>query len=165
MKLSLDNDLKEYQKQLNNSTLQKAYQGLMNYIANLRNHLIGKYANDLSIGQLYQGYLDFSYFTLTPPALKNNQLKIVILYEHKTSQFEIWLVGQNKPIQQHYWQQLKQANYNKYPLLADAKEGIIRQPLIANPSFNNPNQLTEKIEHSALTFIKEITKTIEALPH
>lgn len=164
MKLSLDNDLKEYQKQLTNGTLQKAYQGLMNYIATLRNFLIGKYANDLSIGQLYQGYLDFSYFTLTPHSLKNHQLKIVLLYEHKISQFEIWLVGQNKRVQQHYWQQLKQTHYTQYPLLANAKEGIIRQLLIAKPLFNNPSTLTQKIENSVLTFIKEISKAIEALP-
>lgn len=164
MKPSLDEDLKEYQKQLNNGTLQKAYQSLMNYIATLRNYLISKYANDLSFGQLYQGYLDFSYFTLTPHSLKNHQLKIVLLYEHKTSQFEIMLVGQNKRIQQHYWQQLKQTDYTQYPLLADATEAIIRQLLIAKPQFNNPSILTQDIENSVLDFVREISKAIEALP-
>lgn len=64
----------------------------------LRIHFKNRYPN-YSISGLYQGYLDMTYFAIVPPALKQRDLKIAIVFNYDAFRFEAWLAGTNRQVQ------------------------------------------------------------------
>ncbi|MFC2069296.1 DUF7000 family protein [Chloroflexota bacterium] len=94
--------INEYRKQLDKGVIQRAYQGLMKYIMDLRTHFSKKFP-DLAPGNIYHGYMDMTYFPIFPKSLKSRKLKIALVFIHETIRFEVWLVGYNKQIQTKYW--------------------------------------------------------------
>ncbi|MBT2571470.1 hypothetical protein [Planococcus sp. ISL-110] len=91
----------EYTSQLQHGELQAAYKGILQFIGKLRTELIKKYPHD-NISGIYQGYLDMTYFSLTPEPLKNKGLKIAIVYLHEKGAFEVWLSARNREITKEY---------------------------------------------------------------
>ena len=162
MEKSLNDYISDYKVQLEKGSIQKAYKGLIEYIMSLRNHFINQYSNDFVAGNLYQGYMDITFFTFTPISLKNQKLKILIVFNHEKTQFEVWLSAQNKKIREKYWNIFKGSDWNKYNMPSTADEGfsIIDNILISNPDFDNPDSLTELIETKALSFIKDISDAL-----
>ena len=59
---SLPEYVKEYRKQLEKGYIQKAYQGLMEYIMDLRTHFKNKYPDYFVSGSIYYGYDIFCLF-------------------------------------------------------------------------------------------------------
>ncbi len=160
MKESLSQNIKDYKKQMELGNIPKAYKGLMEYIMNLRTHFITKFPDDFIVGNLYQGYMDMTYFPFTPKSLKSQKLKIGLVFNHEKIQFEIWLVGQNKQIQKKYWDLFKGSDQNKYTLSTTAKDSIVEHVLVDNPDFSQLDSLTKKIENGTLKFIKDITNVL-----
>ena len=68
--------MNEYKKQLEKGDIKKAYQGLMEYIRNLKSHLKNKYPDYSISGSIYYGYMDMTYFSFIPESLKRQDLKI-----------------------------------------------------------------------------------------
>ncbi len=147
----------EYKKQMEKGTVQKAYKGLMEYIMSLRTHFSKKYP-ELTPGNLYQGYMDMTYFPIFPKALKSRKLKIAIVFIHETVRFEAWLVGLNKQIQREYWELFKEGKWDKYRVPATLKgvDSIIECTLADNPDFSDPDGLTKQIEDRVLDFANDV---------
>jgi len=82
MKEPLNQYIKDYIKQLELENVAKGYKGLMEYLMNLRTHFINQYPTEFIIGNFYQGYMDISYFPVTPGSLKNQKLKIGLVFNH-----------------------------------------------------------------------------------
>jgi hypothetical protein len=154
---SMNEYVKEYRKQLEKGLMQKAYQGLMQYIMDLRTHFGKKYP-DLAPGNTYQGYMDMTYFPLFPKSLKSRKLKIGIVLIHETVRLEVWLVGYNKQIQATYWKLFKESNWNKYRIPATIKgiDSIMECTLVNDPDFSDLAELTKQIEKGTLKFINDI---------
>ncbi len=136
--------MNEYKKQIQKGTVQKAYQGLMNYIMELRTHFESKYPDYSVSGSIYQGYMDMTYFSFFPESLKHRGLKAGIVFVYSTFRFEVWLFGYNKSIQMKYWQLFKESNWNKYHIPSTTKgvDSILEYVLAENPDFNNLDALT-----------------------
>ena len=66
---SLQGYINEYKKQMERGAIQKAYQGLLEYIMGLRTSFSKKFP-DWETGNLYQGYMDMTYFPIFPQSLK-----------------------------------------------------------------------------------------------
>ena len=147
----------EYEKQLGKGVIQKAYQGLMEYIINLRTHF-GKKFPDFAPGNIYQGYMDMTYFPIFPKVLKSRKLKIALVFIHETIRFEVWLSAQNKQIQTEYRKLFKEGDWNKYRIPAASKgvDSIMEYTLADNPDFNDLYVLTKQIEKGTLAFIYDI---------
>ena len=152
---SLQNSILEYKKQLAKGTIQKAYKGILNYVMQLRTHFLNMYP-ELSVGNIYNGCMDMTYFPLFPKRLKILKLKIALVFIHESCRFEIWLSGNNRQIQEKYTQLLKDNNWDKYRMDSTNPDSIIENTLDANPDFSDLNALTKKIEASTLSFIKDI---------
>jgi len=60
----------EYRKQLEKGQIQKAYQGLMDYVMGLRSYFENKYPEYTVSGTVYFGYMDMTYFSFFPDSLK-----------------------------------------------------------------------------------------------
>ena len=147
----------EYRKQLEKGVIQRAYQGLMKYIMDLRMHF-SKNFPDFAPGNIYHGYMDMTYFPIFPKSLKSRKLKIAIVFIHTATRFEVWLAGYNKQVQKEYWNLLKESNWNKYCLPAATKgvDSIMEYTLADTPDFSDLDGLTKQIEQGTLNFINDI---------
>jgi len=160
---SFHENMTEYKKQLEKGTIQTAYKGLMEYIRGLKTYLQNKYP-DHYVSGIYYGYMDMTYFSFIPKSLNNEKLKIAIVFLHETFQFEVWLAGVNKQVQQKYWQLFKECDWNKYRLVSSIEDAdsIIEHVLVADPDFSDLNALTDGIERETLIFIRDVEGFLSA---
>jgi hypothetical protein len=155
---SFQESINEYKKQLEKGALQKAYKGLLEYLMALRTHFEKKYLDWLVPGGLYTGYMDMSYFSIIPPAMKERKLKIAVVFIHESCRFEIWLAGVNKGVQTEYWKMIKERGWNLYKPVTTTQgaDAIIEHVLVATPNFDDLEGLTRQIEDGTLKFINDI---------
>ena len=157
MKSSQENMI-EFKKQLEQGIIQKAYQGLMEYMLSLRNHFTNKYPDFSVPGNIYYGYMDMTYFSILPKSLKDRDLKIAVVFLYDAFRFEIWLSGKNKLVLAKYWKIIKENNWDKYKIVAPEKgvDSIVEHILVDNPDFSDLAVLTKQIDDGTLKFIQDI---------
>ena len=145
---SFNQYMNEYRKQIKKGDIKKAYRGLMEYILGLRLHLKRHYPDYFVSGSIYYGYMDMTYFSFTPEALKRRRLKIAIVFIHDTCRFEVWLSGYNKQVQTKYWKLVKDNDWNEYRIPSTTKDvdSIVEKTLVKNPDFSDLDALTKNIE-------------------
>lgn len=155
---SLNECMIEYKKQIHQGDIKRAYQGLIEYMMKLRIHFKSKYSDYNVSGSIYYGYMDMTYFSVTPEVIKNNKLKIALVFLHDEFRFEVWLSGNNKQIQRKYWKLFKDEECDKYkiPSNIESLDSIIEYILVENPDFSDLDALTEQIENKVLRFIEDI---------
>ena len=154
---SLSDFINVYRKQLEKGAIQRAYQGLMKYIMDLRTQLSKKFP-DFAPGNIYHGYMDMTYFPISPESLKSRKLKIAVVFNYDQFRFEVWLAGYNKQIQQKYWILFQESVWNKYRIPSAIKgvDSIAEYTLAENPDFDDLDGLTKQIEKGTLNFISDI---------
>jgi len=160
---SLNKYISEYKKQMGKGDIRKAYQGLMEYMMNLRLDLKSKYPEYSVSGSLYLGYMDMTYFAFTPEFLREKKLKIALVFIHEKVQFEVWLSGSNKQIQRKYWELFKDRDLGNYrmPSSIEGVDFIVEGTLVDNPDFDDLDALTEQIESGILGFIGEVQDILD----
>lgn len=139
------------------------YGQAITYMKTLRLYFKKAYGTLFSYGNVYLGNPDFSYFSLTPAALKKLKLKFVIVCDHKASQYTICLSGQNKDIRKKYWHIFKGSHWEKYQVVHSIEKSlsIIDHPIVTAPNFQNPEALTKQIEREALKFIDDLSEVLK----
>ncbi|GJQ33913.1 MAG: hypothetical protein HBSAPP04_27520 [Ignavibacteriaceae bacterium] len=132
---SLQENMIEYRKQLAKGAIQKAYQGLMQYMLSLKNHFSTQYPEFSASGSLYAGYMDMTYFSVFPKSLKDRELKIAIVFVYDLFRFEVWLSGRNQQVMSNYWKIIKDRAWDKYKLADQGKwaDSILEHVLVENP--------------------------------
>lgn len=148
----------EYRKQLDIGAVKKAYQGLMEYIMELRTYFNKKYPDYFVSGSIYYGYMDMTYFSFFPKSLKDLGLKIAVVFLHEPIRFEAWLAGYNKQAQTKYWKLFKESNWDKYHIVSTTQgvDAIVEHVLVDNPDFSDLATLTKQIERETLKFIEDV---------
>jgi hypothetical protein len=159
---SLNKSIYEYGKQVEKGDIRKAYRGLMDFIKGLRIYFKDHYPEYGVSGNIYQGYMDITFFSFAPKALKDRDLKLAIVFVHEKIEFEVWLTGRNTEIQTKYRELLRKKTLSKYSVSTDEKgvSSIIEHTLVENPDFDNPQDLTKQIEFGVEDFIKDIEKLL-----
>lgn len=157
-------DMQELHEQLKQGAVQSAYRGLIQFMLDLRTRLAKKYPDFSVPGGLYQGTMDMTYFSFTPPALKEQQLKVAIVFVYESFRFEAWLAAVNKQVQAKYWQLIKDSGWDKYHLVPGVagQDGIIECVLDPNPDFSDLHKLTEQIEMGIQNFIVDVENYLAA---
>ena len=157
---SLQENMIEYRKQLKKGAVQKAYQGLMQYMLSLKNHFSTKYPDFAVSGSMYSGYMDMTYFSVVPKSLKDRELKIAIVFVYDAFRFEVWLSGRNQQVLAKYWKIIKDRGWDKYQLAAQGKwaDSILEHVLVDNPDFGDLAALTRQIEQGTLKFIQDVER-------
>lgn len=155
---TLNESIVEYKIQLQKGDIQLAYKGIMQYLLYLRNHFASNYPDYFVSGNIYFGYMDMSYFAVTPKALANEKLKIAIVFLHDQVKFEVWLAAANKEIQSKYWRFFKDKNWNIFRLPDDPKnaDSILESDLCVSPDFEDNEKLTKQIENATQDFTQKI---------
>ena len=157
---SLQESIQEYKIQLQKGIIQKAYRGLMEYMLALKRHLLRSHPDHFTSGSLYFGYMDMTYFSLTPESIKDRKLKIGIVFHHQACRFEVWLFGINKQVQADYWKKIKESGWKQYHLVPSIKsfDAIIDHILVEEPDFSNLDALTSQIEQGTMKFSKDVER-------
>ena len=157
---SLQANMLEYRKQLKKGAVQKAYQGLMQYMQSLKNHFSTQYPDFAVSGSMYAGYMDMTYFSVFPKSLKDRELKIAIVFVYDAFRFEVWLSGRNQQVLAKYWKIIKDRGWDKYRLAAQGKwaDSILEHVLVANPDFGDLAALTRQIEQGTLKLIQDVER-------
>jgi hypothetical protein len=150
----------EYRKQLQKGAIQKAYQGLMQYMLSLKNHFATRHAEFSVSGSMYAGYMDMTYFSVVPKSLKGRELKIAIVFVYDAWRFEVWLSGKNQLVMAKYWKLIHDRAWDKYQLAAQGKwaDSILEHVLVDNPDFSDLAALTGQIEQGTLNFIQDVER-------
>jgi hypothetical protein len=160
---TFDDCVQEYRKLVKQGEIVTAYQGLMEFMVNLRTHFRIRHPEFSVPGTLYPGYMDMTYFPLVPEKLKKRGLKIAIVLIHEDVRFEAWLSGTNKAIQAEYWELFRKMRWDHYriPESLQGRDSIVECDLAVNPGFSDPVALIRQIEEGALQFIDDITNFLE----
>ena len=150
-------DISDFHELLAKGSIQRAYRGLMDSLMGLRTHFEKSYPRH-AVSALYQGYMDMSYFTFTPPSLQSHKLKIAIVFVYDKFRFEVWLSAANKHIQTEYWELFRQSGWEKYSIVPSVKgyDSILEYVLVEQPDFGDPASLTRQIEDGSLEFIRDV---------
>ncbi len=149
-----------YKEQLEKGDIQEAYSGLVKYVMRLGTTLSKNLVNNFSFGNLFQGYMDYTYFYYSNDFLKKRKLKLGLVLNHKKMRFEIWLLGQTIPIQENYWQFFKTTKWNK-DRTTKPQYSILETVLIENPDFNDLDLLSQQIEDNLVIISREIIEDIK----
>lgn len=99
---SLSQQIASYRKELEKGTIAKAYRSLLSYVKDVKAYLQQKYPSYTFSSGIYQGQMDLTYFTFTPPDLVAKKLKVALAFMHESIRWEIWLVGFNQKMQVTY---------------------------------------------------------------
>jgi hypothetical protein len=119
---SLQENMIEFRKQLEKGAVQKAYQGLMQYMMSLKNHFNSKYP-ELSVSRsIYYGYMDMTYFSIIPKSMKDRELKIAIVFVYDSFRFEVWLSARNQKVLAKYWKIFTESGWNRYKIVPQGKQ-------------------------------------------
>lgn len=154
----LNKAIERYRELINEGVIVNAYSEILQFMLLLKNSLKKQYPDHGVSSAVYQGTMDISYFTFTPPELMKKKLKVAIIFRHHTISFEVWLCGANKQIQEYYWKEIKSVNWNKYtmPTSLKGQVSIIEKIIESNPDFERQALLIKSIEKSAVSFINEM---------
>jgi len=155
---TLSEAMAEYRQYLQRGLIQQAYRGLMEYMSALKTQLNAKYPDYQVSGSLYFGYMDMTYFSFTPPSLKDKGLKIAIVFVHETFSFEVWLSAANRAVLAQYAQLIADAGWEKYRRVSAAQnpDAILEHTITAEPDFSDLPALSAQIERETLAFIADV---------
>jgi hypothetical protein len=156
---SMLDDMDELRVQLEKGSIQRAYAALLAYMLSLRTYLVNKYGISV-VSNLYQGYLDMTYFAIFPHSLKDRGLKVAVVFNYNAFRFEAWLAARNRVVQRQYWEVFKDSQWPEYRVVAPAKgiDSIIEYDLAADFDLASPENLTETIEKGTAEFIADMEK-------
>lgn len=152
-------DIEDFQRQLENGSVQKAYQALISYMMGLRTHFANLYG-DSAVSALYQGYMDMTYFAIIPPSLKTHELKVAIVFNYAAFRFEAWIGARNRKIQRLYWERFKDHRWEKYRVVSPGRgiDAIVECDLAYDFDIDHLDALTSTIDNGAAAFLQSIEK-------
>jgi hypothetical protein len=153
-------DMDELLKQLRKGTIQKAYRKLLDYIISLRAHFGHTYPNYDVSGSVYHGYMDMTYFPIFTDFLRRSHLKIAIVFNYNEFRFEAWLSGNNRKVQQKYWDLFRNNKWTKYHIVPTIRgaDSIVECIVATDIDFDHLDALTAHIAKSTERFIDDIEK-------
>ncbi|MDN3451870.1 hypothetical protein QMA09_16895 [Planococcus sp. APC 3906] len=151
--------IREYTDQLQDGELQGAYKGILAFISKLRIGLIKKYPQ-YEIGSMYQGYMDMTFFSFKTEQLKDKGLKIAIVYLHEKGAFEVWLSARNRDVARKYEFIRASSILDDIIVFHDEAnlEAIIECTLTSAPDFEDPDSLSDLIDHGVNKFVAAVTR-------
>ena len=144
-----------YQQQIRKGDIQKTYNFLLKYVMQVKTNIEKSFSKEYSFGNVFPGYLDFSYFYFSNDYLRNKKLRFGIVLNHREMRFELWLFGQNKKIQDRYWNILKTTPWNQ-GRTTKPQYSTLEVVLIDNPDFEKIDELTASILNRTIVEVDRV---------
>jgi hypothetical protein len=155
---TLNQLISDYTFCLQQGEIQAAYKGIIDFIGKLRTNFTKKYP-DYDAGNVYQGYMDMSYFSLNTKQLKDKGLKIAVVYLHEKGDFEVWLSARNREILKRYETVVNSIISNNTVMFHEEnnQDAIIECTLTSAPDFEDQASLIDIIEQGVEQFVIAVT--------
>ncbi len=151
----LSQKIKTYQEVVyENSLVVEVYFELIHFVRKLRTDFT-KTTNLYKVGNVSEGYMDFTYFPIFNVELREKKLKYGIVLNHQLMQFELWLMAHNEKEKTKYWNQLKDTPWNEEKK-EEMKYSVIEAVIIANPDFSDLDKLSKQIIAESLIEMEKI---------
>lgn len=159
---SLSKALQVYHEALAKGDIQRAYRFIIKFMSELRTELAKKYP-EYAISQVYQGYMDMSYFAITAPELKAKKLKIALVYLHEANRFELWLSASKRKVQKEWIEQLNQKENFEYRIseVGVGIDSIVEYIVHVSPNFEAKAALKQSLAMNTVRFIKDMEVLME----
>lgn len=159
--MSLSKAMQVYHDALNKGDIQRAYRGILGFMSELRTELEQKYP-DYVFSQVYPGYMDMSYFAITPMELRTGKLKVALVYLHEANRFELWLSANNRKLQKKWIDVLSQQEDMQYRVseVGVGIDSIVEYIVHVQPNFDARAALKQSLEMNTLRFIKDMETRI-----
>lgn len=156
------NYLNEYKGLIKTTNLQKGYQEFIKLFRFLRIGLEKELPEYTFSGNIVENNMDYSYFQLVDTRLKEQGIKIQVVFKHREFRFEIWASGYNRKIQNKYYERLKNKELpyilNNQPSRVDY---ILSSPIDENIDLSDGEGLIRIIKSSTIELIKSISNLLE----
>ena len=88
-----------YRTLLQSTDLQRAYQEFIRWFRYLRSQLERQMPDFRFQNGISENAMDYAYFSFSSQVLKEKNLKLVVVFVHKSFQLEVWLSGVNRTAQ------------------------------------------------------------------
>jgi hypothetical protein len=157
-------EMEELKKQLEIGAIQNAYRAILAFMMRLRTYYANKYG-DPFVSNLYQGYMDMTYFAIHPASLKPLDLKVAIVFNYNAFRFEAWLAARNRKIQRQYRALFNGSHWPEYRIVAPGEgiDSIIECDLAKEFDLDHPDELIKNIENKTDEFLETIEKFLSNL--
>lgn len=154
MKFDLDK-LNTYKNLIQTTNLQEGYQEFIKLFRYLRVELEKELSEFNFSSSIVENRMDFSYFHLTSKELKDNGLKVQVVFVHKDHDFEVWISGYNRKVQCEYNDKLNNREMD-YILNQKPKEDdyILKTKIVKEVDISDGDALIAELKN-------EIYKIIE----
>lgn len=158
----LGQDVRAYTRALQDGSIPRAYKGVLAFVSQLQTRLQEQFP-DCAAGAFYPGYLDMTYFALTPPELRENKLKLALVYLHAENRFELWLAANNRALQAEAVKRLAGVPLGGYALTQPAPgvDAIIAHVAAAEPDFDRPDDLAKTLAGAFAAFSRDMTELVQ----
>ncbi len=159
--MTLSKAMQVYHDALNKGDIQRAYRSILGFMSELRTELEQKYP-DYVFSQVYPGYMDMSYFAITPMELRTVKLKVALVYLHEANRFELWLSANNRNLQKKWIDVLSQSEDMQYRVseVGVGIDSIVEYIVHVQPNFDARAALKQSLEMNTLRFIKDMETRI-----
>ncbi len=149
--------LLEYKKLLQTTNLQKGYQEQTKLFRLLRIYLKKELKGYTFSGNIVENNMDYAYFQFTDENLKSKGLKIVIAFIYKDFEYEVWLSGYNRKVQNDFQKNFEELDC-KYNLTNNPNrtDYILKNRVTNNPDYNNIDKLQIEIKDGVEEFIESV---------
>lgn len=161
MDKSLNEYIATYKKQLEQGDIRVAYEHLRKYAMALKTYFTNRFADKYSFGNVYPGYMDYTYFYFFDDYLRNKKLRFGVVLNHQKMRFELWLLGQNAEVQDKYWELLKDTEWNK-GRTDRPQYSVLEAILVETPDFDNQDALTSEISERVMRVANDVKNCIKS---
>jgi hypothetical protein len=149
-------------QRLSEGAVQRAYLAILTYMSGLRTRLASAHET-WTVGGLYQGYFDMTYFPLVTPSLKARELKSAVVFDYSSFQFQLWLAARNRAVQRRYWELLRDRGWTPDSLVEPAAgvDAIVSVDVADGLELADPDALTESLERAVAALLDEVDRFLE----
>lgn len=152
----------EYTHQLQQGKIQIAYRGILDFLGKLRAAIMKNHPA-FEAGNLYQGRLDMSFFSLSTAVLKRAGLKVVVVYQHESGQFELWLSARNRATVERFGTLAGDVAQGEAAAIPDPdnRDAMVTARLVTEPDFDDPAGLIRIIDQRVGAFVLTVEKSLQ----
>lgn len=153
----------DFNCQLQKGNLQKAYRYIFTVFSDLGTCLKKQNGGAISINALYHGYLDMTYLPVVTNLLKQNGLKIALVFNYSSFQFEIWLSAVNRTKRNELLNLISHSTWNTYKTVENNEntDAIIEYKLPKITNYENFSEVVNTLSNETITFINNIENFIQ----
>ncbi|MEG0256553.1 DUF7000 family protein [Vagococcus sp.] len=136
------------------SSVVTTYFELIHFIRKLRADF-SKQTKEYKVGNVSEGYMDYTYFAFFTPSLRADKLRFGIVLNHFERRFELWLMAQNEEEKVKYWEKLKQTPWNKTKQEAP-RYSVLEAVIVEKADFTDLDILSKQVIEAALVEVEKI---------